>query len=58
MTGPKGIHAKNLSAEIDCGPCYSENYRFGCGNPICMGQITPEIIYNEVKNLLKKKHRI
>ena len=54
VTGPKGIHAKNLSAEIDCGPCYTESNRLGCGKPICMDQIKPEIIYNEVKNLLKK----
>ena len=54
VTGPKGMHARNLSAEVDCGPCYSVNYRFGCGNPICMDQITPEIIYNEIVKLFKK----
>ena len=53
VTGPKGMHAKNLSAEIDCGPCYTESNRFGCGKPI-YGPNKPEIIYNEVKNLLKK----
>ena len=53
-TGPIGSHATNLRASIHCSPCYSNEFRTGCGNPVCMEEIKPKLVYNFIENLLNK----
>jgi len=52
VTGPISNTFIPISAGLDCSPCYSRDYRFGCGNPICMEKIEVDEVYQSVKKII------
>lgn len=38
--------------DLTCGPCYRENYRFGCGEIVCMDLIDPDLASRHVRSFL------
>lgn len=52
ITGPINFGTYPISAGLQCSPCYSYQ-RLGCGNPICMKSISPEMVLNKLLTLVK-----
>jgi ADP-heptose:LPS heptosyltransferase len=54
-TAPFGA-TRILSAGVACRPCYSR-LPHGCGNPVCMSEISVAIVVAEVNKLLDSADR-
>jgi heptosyltransferase I len=50
--GPLNARAKALSSARDCSPCVSLGLEKGCGTNICMNELTPEAVMNELDALI------
>lgn len=45
-----------LGHKLKCAPCYdNKNYNELCKDPICMREITPQIVFEEIKKILEKE---
>jgi heptosyltransferase-2 len=51
-TGPISEKFVPITAGLDCSPCYRRDYRFGCGDPVCMEKIGVDHVYQKVKELI------
>lgn len=51
LTGPYGDSVRMISLNLDCSPCYHSLLK-GCSNPICMSELNPQLVMNEISNLL------
>jgi lipopolysaccharide heptosyltransferase II len=56
ITGPRSDNFFPITAGLECSPCYRRGYETGCGNPLCMKQISVEKVYRKVKNILNNKN--
>ena len=53
-TGPFGVRIVPILLNYDCSPCYKQGYIQGCGNPVCMQNISVSQVYSVVlSNLIK-----
>jgi heptosyltransferase-2 len=52
VTGPISKTFIPITAGLDCSPCYQRDYRFGCGDPICMEKIGIDEVYQSVKKVI------
>jgi ADP-heptose:LPS heptosyltransferase len=52
ITGPISDSFIPITAGLDCSPCYRRDYRFGCGDPVCMEKISVEKVYQAVEELI------
>jgi heptosyltransferase I len=50
--GPLNARAKALSSARDCSPCVSLGLEKGCGTNICMNELTPETVMNELDTFM------
>lgn len=55
-TAPFTSGIRVLSREYACSPCYRHEFLRGCGNPVCMTEITPDAVLNEVQISLSGQH--
>jgi len=55
LTYSNGYNKNRLPLKLNykCSPCY-DNYRFGCGDPKCMKNLYPEIIFNLINKDISK----
>ena len=51
LTGPCGDSVRMISLNLNCSPCYP-SLPTGCTNPICMSELNPQLVMNELSNLL------
>jgi heptosyltransferase-2 len=52
ITGPISDKFVPITAGLDCSPCYRRDYRFGCGDPVCMENIAVDKVYEAVKKFI------
>ena len=48
FTGPYSKHLHIVRAGIECSPCYRNGFISGCGDPICMSLIDPNVVFEKV----------
>jgi len=53
ITGPHNSKLYPVSINLECSPCYQDTPE-GCGNPVCMSQISPELVFENVERCLKE----
>ncbi|MFC1546527.1 glycosyltransferase family 9 protein [bacterium] len=51
--GPIGEKHKVISADVPCRPCLNLGFEYACKTKKCLNEISTEMVYNEVKNILK-----
>lgn len=51
LTGPYGDSVRILSLNLPCSPCY-HSLPTGCEDPICMSKLRPQLVMNELSNIL------
>ena len=54
VTGPISNTFIPITAGLDCSPCYRRDYRFGCGDPVCMDKIDVDEVYQTILKIIKK----
>lgn len=61
LFGPTPVHwtapyknNKIISLNLPCSPCYFDK-QFGCGNPICMSNISEALVFKEIIALINEK---
>lgn len=54
LTGPYSQRLRIVSRNLDCSPCYRRGYIQGCGNPVCMTEITVGEVLNNLKLILEE----
>jgi len=52
-TGPISKTFVPITAGLDCSPCYQRDYRFGCGDPVCMEKIVVDQVYQTVNKIIE-----
>ena len=55
QSGPFVKVVNTISHQYPCGPCYDENYRFGCGRN-CMDDINTDEAVRDAVEILNKSH--
>ncbi len=50
-TSPKTKKIKFIDLNLPCSPCYTK-YRTGCGNNICLKNISPNLIYENILEVI------
>ena len=50
-TGPYSTNSTQITLSLECSPCYTSTNTTGCGNPICLINLTPEYALNFFKNI-------
>ena len=53
ITGPHNSKFYPVSINLECSPCY-QDIPEGCGNPVCMSQISPELVFENIEKCLKE----
>lgn len=48
FTGPFSDKVRIVRVGLNCSPCYRIGFNKGCGNPVCMSMIEPELVEQEV----------
>ena len=51
-TGPYTKNLRVLRLGLKCSPCYRNEQVAGCGDPICMSMIQPQIVFQAVLDCL------
>ncbi len=51
--GPLNANARSLYSGRDCSPCVSLGLEVGCGSNLCMADLTPDAVMNEVSSMIK-----
>tara|TARA_Y100001970_G_C14158751_1_gene817221 strand:- start:461 stop:1480 length:1020 start_codon:yes stop_codon:yes gene_type:complete len=51
-TSPKTKNIKFIDLKLSCSPCYNK-YRTGCGNNICLKNILPNFVFDNILQILK-----
>jgi heptosyltransferase-2 len=52
VTGPISKNFVPITAGLDCSPCFRRDYRFGCGDPVCMEKISVDKVYQNIRKYL------
>lgn len=53
-TGPYNDNYTHVSNNLTCSPCYRKGFNKGCGDPICITDISPETVFSALYSLLQK----
>lgn len=54
LTGPFSNKFRPIETGLECAPCYRRGYISGCGNPVCMEDISVDTVFYEVKRVIRK----
>ena len=53
FTGPYSNRIRIVRVGLKCSPCFRFGFNTGCGNPLCMSMIEPQLVEKEVMYALK-----
>lgn len=56
FTGPFTSRLFAVSLKMSCSPCYKRGYITGCGNPVCLSDLTVKQVFDTVQKVVIKKN--